>query len=172
VYYAPSTNFTRILMNRDLAINEPAINDLTSGPDGKLYLATDQGIYIWLDGRVYRYLDRFSGIGTSSVVKTINRDSSNRVWFSTPDDVGYYIDRSESQTPMLIQMVTPTTLPPLNTSGINSISGINQTPPTSPVTTMPAVTPAPTPKVPGSFLDQLIQSIRSFFTSIGMKPRF
>lgn len=172
VHYTPSDNFTVVLTNRDLAIDQPAINDITSGPDGKLFLATDKGIYIWQAGGVYKFLDRFSGIGTSSVVKTVDRDSSNRVWFSTPDDVGYYLDRSELPATIAIQQVTPTSSPTLNTSNISQYR-INQTlPTTTSVTILPSVTPVPTQKVPVGLIDQIIQSLRSFFSGIGMKPRF
>lgn len=112
VHYSPDASFIPVLDNRDLAITMPSINDLAAGSDA-LYLATDTGIYIWKNGGIYRHLDRFEGIGTSSVVRTINIDKENRVWFSTQDDVGYYIDRPGQQDPLAIETVTlsPTSAP-------------------------------------------------------------
>jgi len=110
VHYSPDASFTPVLDNRDLAITMPSINDLAAGPDA-LYLATDTGIYIWKNGGIYRHLDRFEGIGTSSVVRTINIDKENRVWFSTQDDVGYYINRPDRQDLLAIETVTSSPTP-------------------------------------------------------------
>ncbi|PKG31887.1 two-component regulator propeller domain-containing protein, partial [Methanoregula sp.] len=82
-HYSLNRGFTPVLTSSDLSIINPPINDLVSGPDGKLYLATDNGIYIWEEGRVFRHLSRFEGIGTNSVVRTVNIDKMNRIWFST-----------------------------------------------------------------------------------------
>ncbi len=109
VHYSPGLNFTPALTSQDLSITRPAINDFAAAPDGKVYLATDDGIYILKNGEEYRHLDRFEGIGTSSVVRTVDIDAENRVWFSTQDNVGYYIDLSGSSHPVPIETVTPAT---------------------------------------------------------------
>ncbi|MDD1695197.1 MAG: hypothetical protein LUQ71_10780 [Methanoregula sp.] len=110
MHYSPDLNFTPVLTSQDLAITLPSINDLAAGPDA-LYLATDTGIYIWKNGRIYRHLDRFEGIGTSSVVRTVNIDAEDRVWFSTQTDVGYYIDRPSQQDTLAIETVTASPQP-------------------------------------------------------------
>ena len=123
VHYSPAVNFTPVLSSRDLSITAPEINDLAAEPHGKLFLATDRGIDIREDGREYRHLDRFQGIGTSSVVRTVDVDSRNQVWFSTQDDIGYYIDLSGQ--PGLLPILTPTTIsttPVVGSSGPPSAS--------------------------------------------------
>lgn len=170
-HYSPEGGFTPVLTSRDLAITSPPINDLTSGPDGKLYLATDNGIFIWENGGVYRNLDRFQGIGTSSIVDFITIDKQNRIWFSTPDNVGFYIDHSISSTPIEFQVeitpaVTATTLPEAR----NTVTT------TRPVPTLREEAggsgSSPDEGGNGTIIDSLIRSIRSFFMGIGLKPRF
>ena len=100
--------FSPVLTVPDISPEEISINDLTAAADGKLYLATDDGIYIWKDNRVYRHLTRFEGIGTSDVVRTITIDAKNRVWFSTYGYVGFYREQAENQDALPIAMVTPT----------------------------------------------------------------
>ncbi|MCK9632729.1 MAG: hypothetical protein M0R30_13945 [Methanoregula sp.] len=127
VHYSPDVNFTPVLNNRNLAITVPSINDLAAGPDA-LYLATDTGIYIWKNGGIFRRLDRFEGIGTSSVVRTINIDTDNRVWFSTQDDVGYYVDRVGEHDSLVIETVTsPTPTPaPATTAYVRPIPTLRE----------------------------------------------
>jgi ligand-binding sensor domain-containing protein len=111
VHYSGDRGFTPILSSKDLTTSGIAINDLSASMDGKLYLATDNGIYIWENGRIYRHLGRFEGIGTSAVVKTMNIDAENRAWFTTPGFAGYYIDQSSPENPLIIETPTPTTDP-------------------------------------------------------------
>lgn len=113
VHYDNSSGFQEILTTRDLTMEQISINDIAAGSDGFLNIATDDGIYIWRDGTRIRHLNRFEGIGDSEVVRTMNVDAKNRVWFSTQGYVGYYLDNSSSQTPLPIELVTTvvTTLP-------------------------------------------------------------
>ena len=111
VHYSREQGFVHVLAGTDLTITGTPINDLAAANDGKLFLATDDGIYIWEDGAVYRHLNRFEGIGTSSVVKTMNIDAENRAWFSTGDDVGYYSDQSSTENPLIIETATTTPSP-------------------------------------------------------------
>lgn len=139
VHYDTTSGFQEILTTRDLTMEQISINDIAAGSDGCLYIATDDGIYIWREGALYRNLNRFEGIGTSEVVRTINVDAKNRVWFSTQGHVGYYLDNSSSQNPPLpIELVTTvvTTLP---------VTVVNNTPePTrQPVVTLTTPTPDP-----------------------------
>lgn len=170
VHYSPGDGFLPVLTSRDLAITSPPINDLTSGPDGKLYLATDNGIFIWEHGGVYRNLDRFEGIGTSSIVHSINIDKQNRIWFSTPDNVGYYVDQANSATPIEFQIeltpaVTATTPP-----------GTTNAPSTRPVPTLREEAGNAASSAAdggnGTLFDSILRSVRSFFIGIGLKPRF
>ena len=170
IHYSVDAGFTPVLTNRDLAITAPPINDLVSGPDGKLYLATDKGIYIWDNGIVYRHLDRFEGIGTSSIVRSIFLDNQGRIWFSTPDNVGYYVDRSRLQVPIEISLVT--SAPTATTSGNISYPRPVPTLREDAVTQIPAGSPIQNPGGEKTLLESVIQSIRAFFSGIGLKPRF
>jgi hypothetical protein len=106
VHYSTQAEFVPVLTAGDLAFRPITINDIAAGRDGKLYLATDDGIYIWRDGGVVRHLSSFEGIGTSSIVRTIFVDAENRVWFSTQDFVGYYQETQILEPQIPIDMVT------------------------------------------------------------------
>jgi hypothetical protein len=111
IHYSPDAGFHPVLTVKDLSNADIAINDLTAAPDGKVYLATDDGIYVWKDTAVYRHLTRFEGIGTSEGVRTIFIDAKNRVWFSTNGYVGFYLEKYGSDRPISIVIITPTTEP-------------------------------------------------------------
>lgn len=168
VHYSPTEGFIPVLTSSDLADSRPPINDLVSGPNGKLYLATDNGIYIWEDGRVYRHLSRFEGIGTNPVVHTINIDKMNRIWFSTPANIGFYLDTSDYGTPIEVQIaITSAT-----TTGSPVIAAETTYRRAVPTLREENATPAGTRTASGNFLDGIIQSFREFFTTIGLRPRF
>jgi hypothetical protein len=105
VHYDPVQGFVPVLTSTDLAAGDISINDITAAPDGRLFIATDSGIYIWQDGGVNNHLSRFEGLGTSPVIRTVTIDAKNRVWFSTKGFVGFYADQAASTIP--IEMVTP-----------------------------------------------------------------
>jgi hypothetical protein len=111
VHYSRDQGFVPVLSGSDLLISGTAVNDLAAAADGKVYLATDDGIFIWENGGIYRHLNRFEGIGTSSVIRTLNIDAENRVWFSSHGFVGYYIDQTSPENALIIETVTPTTSP-------------------------------------------------------------
>jgi len=113
VHFDNVSGFHEILTTRDLTLEQISINDITAGSDGSLYIATDDGMYIWCDGALYRHLNRFEGMGTSEVVRTINVDAKNRVWFATQGHVGYYLDNTYPGDRVPIELVTtvPTTVP-------------------------------------------------------------
>lgn len=114
IHYTPGKGFIPLLRDQDLYLAENAINDLAAAPDGRIFLATDRGIFIWKDHAMYRQLGRFEGIGTSEIVRTIFIDSKNRVWFSTKDNVSYYQENT-AQNPIQILVVTPATAQPVTT---------------------------------------------------------
>jgi ligand-binding sensor domain-containing protein len=108
IHFDTVSGFKDILTTGDLTEKQITINDVAAGSDGNLDIATDDGIYIWHDGEIYRHLGRFEGIGTSDIVKTINVDAKNRVWFTTTGYVGYYIDNTNPEKKLQIDIVTPT----------------------------------------------------------------
>jgi len=167
-HYSSDEGFVPVLTSSDLAITHPPINDLVSGPDGKLYLATDNGIYIWENGRIIRHLSRFEGIGTSAIVHSINIDRMNRIWFSTPVNIGFYLDQSEPGTPLEVQIAitaTTTTVAPVIPADTTYQRAV-------PTLREEGASPSVTKSTPNNFLDGIIQSLREFFNSIGLKPRF
>jgi ligand-binding sensor domain-containing protein len=167
-HYSSNEGFIPVLTSRDLAITRPPINDLASGPDGKLYLATDNGIYIWENDQVFRHLSRFEGIGTNSVVRSVNIDKMNRIWFSTPVNIGYYLDQSSAGTSLEVQIAitaTTSTAAPVNPEETTYQRAI-------PTLRDEGGSPSVTKASPDNFLDSIIQSLREFFSSIGLKPRF
>ncbi len=107
IHFDTESGFKDILTTADLTQEQITINDVAAGSDGNLNIATDDGIYIWREGGIYRHLSRFEGIGTSDIVKTINVDAQNRVWFATTGYVGYYIDNTNPEQKLQIEIVTP-----------------------------------------------------------------
>jgi ligand-binding sensor domain-containing protein len=167
IHYSPNSGFQKVLTQSDLSFSEMSINDLTAAPDGKLYLATDDGIYVWAENRVFRHLTRFEGIGTAKAVRTVAIDAENRVWFSSDGFVGFYRENSVEQTPIQISLVTPTTKPlpvtPRETE-------IQKTPPVP-------VTRQQSSNVSGSsqqglapILDPILKAINSILAKIGLRP--
>ena len=167
VHYSPGVNFTPVLASQDLSISEPAINDLAAAQDGTVYLATDRGIYLWNDGEVVRHLDRFEGIGTSSVVRTVNIDAENRVWFSTQDNVGYYLERSGLSNPVPIETVTSS--PPATPDEGNRTTEATPASSTVAPETTRAGSSAPEPGGIGSIIDPLVSAIKNFLSGFGLK---
>jgi ligand-binding sensor domain-containing protein len=106
VHYDNVTGFAPRLTNGDLSANEISINDLDAAPDGRIYLATDDGIYIWGDGTIIRHLTRYDGIGTAPAVRTVRLDGEGRAWFSTRGYVGYFRESRETDAGIGIDMAT------------------------------------------------------------------
>jgi ligand-binding sensor domain-containing protein len=107
VHYDPVQGFTPVLTVTDLPPEAVSINDVTAAPDGRLVIATNNGIYIWKEGRVTGHLGRFEGLGTSTVVRTVSSDARNRIWFSSPGYIGYVADRAASAPTIAIEMMMP-----------------------------------------------------------------
>jgi ligand-binding sensor domain-containing protein len=127
IHFDTLSGFNEVLSTSDLTEEQIAINDIAAGSDGNLYLATDDGLYIWREGGVYRHLNRFEGMGTSEIVRTVNvdkkKDAQDNVWFATQGYVGYYTDNTNPEKP--IGWVLPTTLIPIT---IVTVTPINPNP--------------------------------------------
>ena len=146
VHYDEATGFSTVVINRNLTDHDISINDVDGGPDGRLILATDDGIYILKDGIVARHLTRFEGIGTSMVVRTVRADSRGRIWFSTRGYVGYVEEPTDTGTSIVIEMATsPVETTPVVTTMVTPVP--EKTPDLQPL-------PQPPPSVfpPDSFL--------------------
>jgi ligand-binding sensor domain-containing protein len=106
VHYDPATGFTPLLTTRDLTDQDISINDVDAVTDGRVYLATDDGIYIWENGAIVRHLTRYDGIGTSPAVRTVRLDGEGRAWFSTRGYVGYFKEPGKTDAGIGIEMAT------------------------------------------------------------------
>jgi ligand-binding sensor domain-containing protein len=159
VHYNPVEGFVPVLTTADLAPGNSAINDIAAAPDGRLFIATDDGIFIWKDGGVAGHLSRSEGLGTSPFIHTVTIDAKNRVWFSSPGYVGFYADQTTS--PITIEMVTSV----MTTSGTPSHT---PTPVPSPTPVLTVVTPdQPSFFADDSFLKFLIPIIDPIMRAIG-----
>jgi ligand-binding sensor domain-containing protein len=136
VHYDPVQGFLPVLSNADLGPGDISINDMTAAYDGRLFIATDNGMFIWQDGRVIDHLSRFEGMGTSPVIRTVNIDGWNRVWFSSPGYVGFYADRAATAPTIPIEILTTPGTPAITPSPAPTLQ---QTPPPS----LPVVTQEP-----------------------------
>jgi ligand-binding sensor domain-containing protein len=161
VHYSPEKGFVPTVTIRDLTMEDISINDIAPSPQGLLYIATDNGIFIWKDGAVIRFIGRFEGIGTSTSVRTVNMDAENRLWFATPEYVGYYRDLSIPESRIQVERVTPatniTTFTPNVTSVVTS----------APVFQTSGSATEPGHKGSGSFLDPLFQAINAITSRFG-----
>ena len=108
IHYDTVSGFRDVLTTADLTQEQITINDIAAGSDGNLNIATDDGLYIWRKGGIYRHLNRFEGMGTSENVRAVNVDQKNRVWFATQGYVGYYTDNTNPEKLIQIDPVTPT----------------------------------------------------------------
>jgi len=137
-HYDAKNGFVMAVSTSDLGGGVGQINDVAGGTDGSLYIATDDGIFVWNDRRVVDVYNRFRGFGTTNSVRTVFFDAKNRLWFATPDEVGYYTGTASQAPVIAIETVTPTTPPtPVPASAVSS----------------PTLTPSPTPTPAGSPLD-------------------
>jgi ligand-binding sensor domain-containing protein len=164
IHYSDDSGFTPVLTVLDLTREDISVNDLAAASDGKIFLATDKGIFIWKNSRVYQKLGRFEGIGTSERVRTVIIDSHNRAWFSTEGYVGYYEETSESQNLIPIQIVTPETDIPAHTSvTIPTVSRTEVIP-----ATLSQPESAPTQDVLSPILNPILRAITSILSKLGI----
>lgn len=111
VHYAPHGGFVPVITADDLAKKRIEINDLSADSYGRLFIATDDGIYIWSNGQVQRHIGRFEGIGSSEIVRTVTLDAMNRAWFSTSGFVGYYADQYSMEDVIPVDIYVPEDTP-------------------------------------------------------------
>jgi streptogramin lyase len=169
VHFDETSGFQSILAVGDLTLAQNTVNDIAADPFGSLYIATDTGIYICRDGTVFRHLTRFEGIGTSNIVETINVDAQNRVWFSTQDDVGYYLDVAMQDPRIVIERMTiapaespvPAELPSSGSSPVTGQMTSSQVPAT-------AVTANPAPGPLSGIIDPILRMIDSITSRFGL----
>jgi len=165
-HYSRNSNFSSFLSSDMLSGSDNNINDVAAGPDGRIYLATDRGVYIWKNGKIIDFIDRLGGLGTSPTVNWVNVDAENRFWFSTNDDVGIMTDQLTPDSRMTISTITPTLSPVTDTNGsypvgVPAVSGDT-----------PVFTPA-SDNSQGSLLNAVInpvlQAVHAVMAGLGFK---
>jgi ligand-binding sensor domain-containing protein len=137
-HFDPATGFTPLIHLSDLDAGTSFISDVTGGSNGALYVATDNGMYVWENARITRHLSPFDGFGTSPRIRTVFTDADNRLWFSTPDEVGYYTGDTSTEPLIVIETMTPTPPPTqvpslVNVSQTTTSGGVPQQAATSPL---------------------------------------
>jgi len=162
IHFDTVSGLRDILTTEDLTQEHIAINDIAAGSDGNLNIATDDGIYIWREGGLYRHLNRFEGIGTSEIVRTVNVDAKNRVWFATQGYVGYYIDNTNPENQIPIEPVTPT-------ASLIPVTVVTVTPTTPGPSTATAVNPTPDSSSIMTTFTQITDPIARAISAIAQK---
>jgi ligand-binding sensor domain-containing protein len=162
IHFDTEPGFKDILTTGDLTQEQITLNDIAAGSDGNLYIATDDGIYIWREGKVHLHLNRFEGIGTSENVRTVNVDAKNRVWFATQGYVGYYLDNMNPEKQLQIDLVTPTASP-------IPITIINITPVKPSPSTTPAIYPSSDSSSFMTILARITEPIARAISAIAQK---
>ncbi|HVP96154.1 ligand-binding sensor domain-containing protein [Methanoregula sp.] len=126
-HYSPASGFIPVLSGNDFYGGPYAINDVAAGPGGAVYVATENGIYVWKNGAVTRHLGTFEGFGTNvHNVRMVFLDAKGRLWFSTLDIVGYYTGDEPAASLIAVETVTPTPVPtpgPVNATPVVTLSG-------------------------------------------------
>jgi len=112
-HFDPATGFTALIHLSDLGAGTSFISDVAGGSNGALYVATDNGIYVWENARITRHLSPFDGFGTTPRIRIVFTDAANRLWFSTPAEVGYYTGDASTEPLIAVETMTPTPTPPM-----------------------------------------------------------
>ncbi|HMA04656.1 MAG TPA: two-component regulator propeller domain-containing protein [Methanomicrobiales archaeon] len=138
-----------------------AINDLRVDARQTLWIATDNGIYAWKDGRVRLHLDSTSGI-RNNAVQQLFLDSSGRLWFVTPENVGFYrVETSPGEEGGTIPVITYE-VPGGTSPEVSLTAPVSQVTPGISVQGFPEETTGSQGGLPG-FLDALLGFLRGLF---------
>jgi len=138
------------------------INDLRIDSGGTLWIATDNGIYAWKDGRETGHLDTTTGLRHNGV-KRLFLDGSDRLWFVTPENVGFYrIEKPRAEGGSIIP-VTTFELPAMTPRDTSPVP-VSQITPDISVQGYPEETPAPQTGALTGLLDSILAFFRGLFT--------
>ncbi|MBP2132989.1 ligand-binding sensor domain-containing protein [Methanomicrobium sp. W14] len=88
VHYIPGTGVTEKINLTDLSDTVNYISDISSSPDGKLVIGTNEGIFAWKNGVITDHLSRKDLINNQ--IKKVFVDSEGRWWFTNKLFTGYY----------------------------------------------------------------------------------
>jgi len=161
--YSAAHGLAPFLSVSDLTPNLANINDVTATLDDTLYIATDNGIFIWKDGALYRHLGGVDGIGTSEVIRRVFADSKGRIWFSARETVGYYAAKETALPVVTVHLMEQTT-------AVVTVTTPEQ-PPLSVTTATPAITLEPvkaTEVKEPSLLDRFAEILKDILSKFGI----
>ena len=164
VRFTNDTGFIPVLIINDLSNEEITLNDLASAPGGNLYLATDDGIYIWNNGKVVHHISRFEGSGTSEIIRTVFVDALGRIWFSSQGYVGFFSDESASGVWMQFEP-GPAGSAPVTTT-------VQQTSVMTPVATSQVTLQKPDADAGGlsPILNPIMRALNTILSKLGLSP--
>jgi hypothetical protein len=159
LHFAPPDDLKTTLISDDL-LPGIELTDLAVDSDRTLWIATNNGIYAWRDGQVRSHLDAATGLRNNGV-KKLYLDSSRRLWFLTPENVGY--SRLQQQQAPTVSTIPVTTfeLPPTTTPE-PLLKPMSQVTPEISITTTPDKPASPPNPVTG-FLDALMGFFSGLF---------
>ncbi len=159
-HYTQGDRMAAVLTPEDLILGI-AFSDIAVGPDHSLWVATNQGIYQW-DGGVKTRVNATTGI-VSNAVEKIYLDAEQRLWFVTPESVGYFPAAGTpagGDTPLSFTVYD---LPAPETSVNDAAMPSAQITPIVSVEGFTPQTPAPRPGPLGGFLDPILNFFRGLF---------
>ncbi len=157
--YWPASGIVPVLDAGDLSGTGASINDIAATPDGRLLIATDNGIWIWRDGTAEAHFGTYEGLGASPVIRTIALDARNRVWYSSPGYVGFFPDPGAAAPVIPVDLVSPPVTTPIATQTL-----VPDTPPPPQVTApveMPFFDPGSALAFLNPVIDPVIKAIRA-----------
>ncbi|MDD1674066.1 MAG: hypothetical protein LUQ13_00330, partial [Methanomicrobiales archaeon] len=116
-HYRKDQGIIPLLDARDLLGATLAIQDISAGSDGTVWIATDAGIFRHRDGRVDLYLGKSQEI-FGGIVRVIFADGQGRCWFAMPGFAGYYIEKNTMPVVLDVQPPETGTIPAPVPTGI------------------------------------------------------
>jgi hypothetical protein len=159
-HYRAGEGFRTVLTSPDLAHPPPTINDVEASADGTLYIATNQGIYLWHDWKVVDRVHGFVAVSAESdIISSLFLDASGRLWFSGHGVVGYYFPDRTQQPAIAIRSPGATTTEAATTEATTTGATITpgeQVTGTVYQTVLPQTTVAPSPQQ-GSIADSILR---------------
>jgi ligand-binding sensor domain-containing protein len=157
LHYAPGGQVEALLGVEDLMTGID-IRDIAVDPDRTIWIATGNGIYGWKYGEVREHLDSSNGI-RNNAVKGLYLDAGDRLWFVTPENVGYYQIISQSGSP---GQVIPIETFPVQTPAPSSYPPMTPTPSITPAISFTEIAESPV-ATPSNPLADLLAAIEGFF---------
>jgi ligand-binding sensor domain-containing protein len=146
LHYTPHGGVTPVLDAGDLSAFPVTINDLAATPEGRLLVASDNGLYGWNSSGVVLHLTSRDGL-RSNFVKRLFVDAYGRCWFTVPGNVGY--------------------IPPMTGSATLDLSAVYVETPGAGETPLPEIpVPEAAPGEPAGVLEEIWASLAAWVGSM------